>query len=91
MTDSQDVGRTPPAPRSLRTIRGARLELARLYAETKAGRVRPEVAGRLANMLGLMISSARDHDFERRVEELEQRLAEQHQPRPNESGYAARA
>lgn len=93
MTEAQAVTPIPPpapAPRSLRTIRGARLELARLYAETKAGHIRPEVAGKLAHMLGLMISTARDHEFDARIGELEACLAD-HQAPGSADGHGAAA
>jgi hypothetical protein len=62
------------APRSLRSIAGARLELARLYAQTKNGEVDPIVSGRCAYILNSLIGSARDHQFEERLAELEASL-----------------
>jgi hypothetical protein len=77
----------PPTPRSLKTIKGARLELCRLYAQTKCGEVEPTVAGRLAHILGLLIGSYRDHEFEGRLDKLEAALAEYGpSPRPNGGG-----
>jgi hypothetical protein len=73
----QDLKSTPPSPRSLRSVKGARLELCRLYAQTKAGEVEPAVAGRLAHILGLLIGSYRDHEFEQRLDRLEAALAGQ--------------
>jgi hypothetical protein len=71
MADPQELSRTPPSPRSLRTIKGARLELARLYAETKRGQVEPGVAGKLAHILSILIGSARDHEFDERLSRIE--------------------
>lgn len=51
------------------------MELGRLYAQTKSGAIDPNVAGKLAHMLGLMIATARDHDFDARIGEIERRLA----------------
>jgi hypothetical protein len=67
----QDLAVTPPSPRTLRTIKGARLELCRLYAQVKAGEVEPVVAGKLAHILGLLIGSFRDHEVEVRLAKLE--------------------
>jgi hypothetical protein len=71
----QEFARTPPTPRALRTIPGARLELARLYVQLKAGEIEPQLAGRLAHILGLLISSHREHTVDIRLTELETRLA----------------
>ena len=86
MATAQDLARTPPAPRSLRSIKGARLELARLYAQTKLGTIEPTVAGRLAHILGLLIGSYRDHEFEARLDALE-RAAAEHGPQPRSNGH----
>ena len=67
----QEDTRTPPASRSLRTVRGARLELTRLYAQTKAGRIEPLLAGKLTHILSVLISSAHDHEIEERLVALE--------------------
>jgi hypothetical protein len=85
----QKLTPTPPPIRGLKTLRGARHELTKLYRETKVGAVEPAVAGKLAHIIGLLIASLRDHDFERRLDALEAALAEQRgQPaRPNGSGY----
>ncbi len=77
MATRQDLKSTPPTPRSLRSVKGARLELARLYSQTKLGVVEPTVAGRLAHILGLLIGSYRDHEFEQRLDRLEAALAGQ--------------
>lgn len=62
------------APRSLRSVQGARLELARLYAQTKNGEVDPIVSGRCAYILNSLIGSARDHQFEERLADIEASL-----------------
>jgi hypothetical protein len=75
MPADQEHSRTLPQPRALRTIKGARLELARLYIQVKNGEIDPFVAGRLVNILGLLLSSARDHALDERMTEIEARLA----------------
>jgi hypothetical protein len=59
----------------LRTIKGARLELARLYRQTKTREIDPFIAGKLAHILSILISSCRDHALEERLAELETRPA----------------
>jgi hypothetical protein len=71
----QEFSQNPPGTRSLRTIQGARMELARLYRQTKMGEIEPHLAGRLAHILGLLISSHREHTLDDRLTELETRLA----------------
>jgi hypothetical protein len=75
-----ELDRTPPAPRSLRTIKGARNELCRLYRELRLGKVDPQVAGRAAHILSLLIRSGTDFELEERVKRLEDQFAA---PRPN--------
>jgi hypothetical protein len=75
MAHDQQLERLPPAPRSLRTVRGARLELQRLYVLTKNGHVEPAVAGKLSHILSLLIGSARDHQFDERLAKLEANIA----------------
>jgi hypothetical protein len=65
---------TPARAKSLKTVQGCRLELIRLYDQVKTGVVDPQVAGKLAHILNSLISSARDHQFEERLVELEARL-----------------
>jgi len=60
----------------LRTIKGARLALARLYHQTAAGNVDPQVAGRLTAILCALIASSREHQLETRITELEERISE---------------
>jgi hypothetical protein len=65
---------TPARAKSLKTIKGCRLELIRLYDATKTGVLDPTVAGRCAYILNSLIGSARDHQFEERLAELEASL-----------------
>jgi hypothetical protein len=65
-----------PSLRSLKTIVGARHELARLYHELKKGLIEPQVAGRLTHILSILIGSHRDHDFEQRLVETNAMIAE---------------
>jgi hypothetical protein len=62
---------TPARAKSLKTVQG---ELIRLYDQVKTGVIDPQVAGKLAHILNSLISSARDHQFEERLVELEARL-----------------
>jgi hypothetical protein len=64
----------PYGLRSLRTVKGARIELARLYQAVKAGDIEPHVAGRLTHILSVLIGSARDHEIEARMDALEKQL-----------------
>jgi hypothetical protein len=73
MPKAQEVIRYPSL-RSLKTIAGARHELARLYFETKKGLIDPQLAGRLSHMLSVMIGATRDHEVEQQIAELEARL-----------------
>jgi hypothetical protein len=76
MAEEQELDQIPPAPRSLKSIKGARMELVRLYSMTKSGQIDPFVAGKLVSILSLLISSARDHDLDERISGIEARLAE---------------
>jgi hypothetical protein len=71
----QGVARTPAAPRSLKTVKGARMELCRLYHEVKAGEVDPFIARALVTILSVLINSARTHDLDERLSGIEERLA----------------
>ncbi len=42
--------------------------------QTKAGAIEPQLAGRLAHILGLLIGSYRDREFEGRLDKLESPL-----------------
>ena len=72
---SVGLDRTPPFPRSLSTVKGARMELCRLYRELRRGEVDPLIAGRAAHILGLLIRSSTDFTIEERVAKLEASLA----------------
>ena len=61
--------------RALRTINGARLALARLYHQVSLGEVDPAVAGKLTHILSVLIGSARAHEFDQRLAEIEGTLA----------------
>jgi hypothetical protein len=67
--------RTPPAPRSLSTVRGARNELCRLYRELRRGECTPEIAGRGAHILGLIIRTGTDFELEQRLAAVQERMA----------------
>ena len=85
MPKNQETMAMPPPSRALRTIKGARLALARLYHQVSRGAVDPTVAGRLTAILCALLASARDHEFDRRLAEVEASLATK--ARPN--GHAA--
>lgn len=69
---------TPPRVRiNLSTIGAVRMELARLYREGKAGQRDIGDVSRLANVLALMGRLIEGSDLEKRLEELEQRAAEE--------------
>ena len=82
VASEQDLTAAPLQPRTLRTVKGARLELARLYHQTEAGVVEPIVAGKLSHILGLLITSYRDHELIGRIEVLEG-IAQQPGRKPN--------
>jgi hypothetical protein len=71
----QEDDLTPTRVRTLKTVKGARMELCKLYHQTKAGEIEPHLAGRLAHILGLLISSYREHAIDDRLTEIESRLA----------------
>lgn len=64
---------TNPRPRRIRlgSMIEVRRELARLYAEARAGEVATQDASRLANMLMILGRLIEGSDFERRLAELE--------------------
>jgi hypothetical protein len=84
----QELIATPPPPRALRTVAGARLALARLYHQTASGAVDPQVAGKLTHILNVLISSARDHQFAERLDALEASLTKQGD-KPNGQSHRA--
>ena len=63
----------PTRQRMLRlaTIKEVRLELARLYRDTKKGKVPPGDAAKLAFLLDRIRACIVDHELEARVEQLE--------------------
>jgi hypothetical protein len=74
----------------LKTVAGARAELTRLYLETKKGLLDPQIAGRLAHILSIMIGTHRDHEFEAKLTELEARIDERLPPPPGRAnGHAS--
>ena len=61
-----------PSPRlRLSTIRDCRRELARVYAEVRAGTLEPQTGTRLAYLLQAMVGMIRDGDLEQRIAALE--------------------
>jgi hypothetical protein len=62
----------PPAKVRLATVKEVRLELARLYRETKAGHIDPADAAKLAFILDRLRQCIVDHEIEARVMLLEQ-------------------
>ncbi len=81
MSKAQEVVRYPSL-RSLKTIRGVRHELTRLYLELKLGLIEPQIAGRLAHMLSILISSTREQELEARIAEVERALDTVRRPPP---------
>jgi hypothetical protein len=65
------------------------LELARLYTQVKAGEVDPFVARTLVAILSVLLNSARTHDLNERLDEIEERLAAL-KPDGRANGAAAR-
>jgi hypothetical protein len=63
----------PSRPRILRlaTVKEVRLELARLYRETREGKVPAADAAKFAFLLDRIRACIVDHELERRVERLE--------------------
>jgi hypothetical protein len=70
VVDRKRVAPTPP-PRSLRTVKGIRLELTRLYGEGKRGEVDPQLLGRLVHLLSTLAAIVRDTEVEARLAALE--------------------
>jgi hypothetical protein len=71
---NQELERTPPTPRALRSVRGSRLELARLYIQAKAGEIDPALASKLTYILSVLIRSSTDFALEERVAQLETQI-----------------
>jgi hypothetical protein len=78
-----------PSPRSLRTVKGVRLELTRLYGQGKRGEVDPALLGKLVHLLSTLAKVIQDSEFEVRLEALERTLEDRDPRRPN--GRAGRA
>ena len=77
MPEAKGLSRNPPRSRTLKSVRGARSELCRLYAEVRKGEVDPTVAGRLCQILAILLASAKSFQFEERLEALEAQLKAQ--------------
>lgn len=61
-----------PSPRlRLSTIRDCRRELARVYAEVRAGTLEPQTGTRLCYLLTAMVGMIRDSELEQRIAALE--------------------
>ncbi|MCU0809940.1 MAG: hypothetical protein MUE59_02680 [Thiobacillaceae bacterium] len=73
-------GRLTPTPRpkhiKLATVQDVANELARLYRQTRAGRVPPADASRFAYMLNTLAGLIELGELERRVDSLERELNE---------------
>lgn len=67
----------PPPRVRLSTVKQVRLELSRLYSETKAGHIDPTSAAKLAFILDRVRVCIADHELESRVMLLEQLIEEQ--------------
>jgi hypothetical protein len=66
------------------------MELCRLYHEVKVGEIDPFVARTLVTILSVLLHSARTHDLDERLSELETRLARvQPNSHPRANGAAA--
>jgi hypothetical protein len=76
-----------PPPAALDGLRGVRRELVRLYREAKMGLHDPQIVGRLAHILSIMAGVTKDHEFEQRLDALEQ-AAGITPSKPNGSGRA---
>jgi hypothetical protein len=63
-----------PLPKSLATVREVRRETVALYRQAKGGVVDPQLAGRLAHILHLLVNFSRDVDLEARLAALEEAL-----------------
>lgn len=69
------------SPPSLETVKEVREAMAGLFADAYSGRRKPREAAILAQMLNLQLRAIDTSDLERRILELEKRLAET-QPAP---------
>jgi hypothetical protein len=87
MPQAQEVVRYPSL-RALKSIVGARHELARVYIELKRDLLEPQVAGRLAFILNALINTHRDFEFDAKLTELEARI-EERLPAKRPNGHAS--
>lgn len=68
--------RKPPTPRlRLGSIREVRREMAKVYAEARAGDLPTSAATRLVYILNAISTLIRDSELEQRVQQLEQEIA----------------
>jgi hypothetical protein len=74
MPRAQGLSRTTPRYRALKSVRGARSELCRLYHAVRDGEIDPVIGGRLCQILVALLASAKAHQFEERLDGLEARL-----------------
>ena len=65
----------PPTPPRLRTIRDCRLEMSRVYADMRAGRIDCRDGARLVFCLTSIVTTIRDNELEQRIENLEEAAA----------------
>lgn len=63
-----------PLPRSLASLGEIRRELVNIYRLAKGGQIDPTLFGRLTHCLNTMASILKGHEFEQRLEALEERL-----------------
>ncbi|MCO6433472.1 hypothetical protein [Nitrosomonas nitrosa] len=68
--------RGSPLRTRLGTIRHIKDEMARVYREARMGLLKTSEATRLVYILGQMATLIRDHEIERRVEQLEKQQDE---------------
>ncbi len=69
-TDTPPSAKKVPVAR-LKTIADARRYLARLVNETRAGKVDPQLAGKLGYLVNILIGCIKDTDIEERLAKLE--------------------
>lgn len=72
LTKQGKSNRVPPSRLNLSKIGHIRAELARLYRDARRGKVALSDATRLAYLLQVMGRMIVDHEFEKRIESLEQ-------------------
>ena len=62
------------AKKRLKTLEDCRRYMAGLVNRTEDGRVDPQLAGKLGYLVNIFISSIKDSDLEKRIEEMETKL-----------------